>query len=237
MDKEQQSKKDSLISGNDYWTRAYSGRAEVRKQNQFLKAILLILIVGLGWTNYLWASHAASLSKKQYVVFHDQGLQTSANNISEYQTGPSTTEIKATAWQFIRQVMAVSKDTVDKAHEEARRLMSGEFRNEFDATFGEQYRANLKATGVYQQLEEIKLRQLTPEDTPGQEVSIYDIYVSGLLKSYSSASNQLISTQQINFLVNLTPLEERTLEHPTGLVVSGLREFKPAKSVENITKE
>jgi hypothetical protein len=115
--------------------------------------------------------------------------------------------------------------------------MSGEFRNEFDATFGEQYRANLKATGVYQQLEEIKLRQLTPEDTPGQEVSIYDIYVSGLLKSYSSASNQLISTQQINFLVNLTPLEERTLEHPTGLVVSGLREFKPAKSVENITKE
>jgi hypothetical protein len=207
--------------------------------------ILLILIVGLGWTNYLWANHAASLSKKQYVVFHnqqyvvfdDQGLQASANNISEYQTGPSTTEIKATAWQFIRQVMAVSKDTVDKAHEEARRLMSGEFRNEFDATFGEQYRANLKATGVYQQLEEIKLRQLTPEDTPGQEVSIYDIYVSGLLKSYSSASNQLISTQQINFLVNLTPLEERTLEHPTGLVVSGLREFKPAKSVENITKE
>jgi hypothetical protein len=207
--------------------------------------ILLILIVGLGWTNYLWASHAASLSKKQYVVFHnqqyvvfdDQGLQTSANNISEYQTGPSTTEIKATAWQFIRQVMAVSKDTVDKAHEEARRLMSGEFRNEFDATFGEQYRANLKATGVYQQLEEIELRQLTPEDTPGQEVSMYDIYVSGLSKSYSSASNQLISTQQINFLVNLTPLEEKTIEHPTGLVVSGLREFNPAKSVENIAKE
>jgi hypothetical protein len=55
-----------------------------------------------------------------------------------------------------------------------------------------------------------------------------------------SASNQLISTQQINFLVNLTPLEEKTVEHPTGLVVSGLREFKPAKSVksiENINKE
>jgi type IV secretory pathway TrbF-like protein len=225
----------NLTSGSHYWTRAYAGRAEVRAQNRFLKVLLLALMVVFCWTNYQWAKHAASLSQKQYVVFHDKGTETKTALASEYQSGPSETEIKATAWQFVRLVFAVSKQTVDKSHEEARRLMTANFQAEFDQTFGDDYRGNLKNTGVYRKLENVEVKQLSESETSHN--GVYEVVVTGKVNSYSEASNQPVNTQNVSLIIKLVPLEERTIEHPTGLLIDGIAEHKNSTVVTSNNRQ
>ncbi|MGH9762350.1 MAG: hypothetical protein ACREDR_35045 [Blastocatellia bacterium] len=203
--------------------RAFSGRAELRHTNHVLKFVIILLLVSLAWTNYLWLQHADKLSDRQYIVFHDRGGDTSAESVSQYRTGPSDEEIRHQAWEFIRWMLGRDSTNAKLADEEVQKLLTPELRNEYVSA----HSGDIPATQRLQQYKKFENVTVGPMTSamlpPGSRTSIsrYDILVSGTLERYSLASQAKLATGPFGYHVRLVPLDKRSLENPYGLLISG----------------
>ncbi len=213
--------------------RAFSGRAEQRHQSVVLQFIILLLMAALIYSNYAWWKHADQISEKQYVVFHDQGGQTTVSSASEFQTGPSDAEIQGRAWDVVRWVAGAGSTNVDTAFAEAKKLMTPEMRAAFARDIDSR-RQSLKELGIYQRIENGAARQMQENDLPpGSQArpSRYDVIVTGTLDAYRLDSNERLATGPFAYHVQLVPMDKRTVDNPSGLLVSHMSTIQLPKPV------
>lgn len=209
--------KTSLLAG-----RAFSGRAEERHKVAVLQFVVLLLTAALVYSNYAWWKHADRLGEKQYVVFHDQGGRTTVAQASDFQTGPSDAEIQGRAWDVVRWVVGAGSANVDTAFAEAKKLMTPEMRADFERDM-ESRRQSLRELGIYQRIENGAARQMTESDLPpGSRARLtrYDVIVTGTLDAYRLDTNERLATGPFAYHVQLVPLDRRTVDNPSGLLVS-----------------
>ncbi len=213
--------------------RAFSGRAEERHKTIVLQFVVLLLTSALVYSNYAWWKHADRLGEKQYVVFHDQGGQTTVSSASDFQTGPSDAEIQGRAWDVVRWVAGASSTNVDTAFAEAQKLMTPVMREDF-ARDMESRRQSLKELGIYQRIENGAVRQMQEGDLPPgsrARLSRYDVIVTGTLDAYRLDSNERLATGPFTYHVQLVPMDKRTVDNPSGLLVSHMSTIQLPKPV------
>lgn len=212
--------------------RAFSGRGELRYANFILIILNVVLVAGLFYTNFAWYRHAAALAEKQYLVFHDQGGTTTVHSASEFRSGPSDEEIRGRAWQVVRWYLEASSSNYQTAYAEARAMMDQSMQRQFDEAIAPRI-SELKDLNIFRKLENARVRQLEPKDLPAgvrTSPTRYDVVVEGVLDTYraegktrpSLNADSRISTGPVAIWIHLTPLERRTEQNPSGLVVSSM---------------
>lgn len=222
-------------SENIFWGRGYSGTAELRHTNIFLKVVIFCLFGLICWQDYSWREHSNHLSEEQTIIFHDQGGLTTAKHASDFRTGPSQEEINAAGWNIVRWVVGAGSNDVDTAWREARHMMTGQMQAEFDAVFGKR-RDMLVNLNVYRKIENASVRAMTEKDLPPgthSNVSRYDVIVSGVIDTYRSNSKDKLASGAFSYRVQLVPLENRSLENPSGLLVASLGQIEEGQVDSN----
>lgn len=212
--------------------RAFSGRGELRHANFMLIILNVVLVAGLFYTNFAWYRHAAALAEKQYLVFHDQGGTTTVHSASEFRSGASDEEIRGRAWQVVRWYLEASSTNYQTAFAEARAMMDQSMQRQFDDAVAPRI-SELKDLNIFRKLENARVRPLEPKDLPAgvrTSPTRYDVVVEGVLDTYraegkgrpSLNADSRISTGPVAIWIHLTPLERRTEQNPSGLLVSSM---------------
>ncbi len=217
--------------------RAYSGRAELRHHNAFLKLLIFILLCLFVYREYSWRQHAGILAQQQWLVFHDNNGTTTVANASEFRTGPSDEEIRNRAWEVLRWILGAGSGNVDTAYAEAKALMTSEMQVEFEAALGSR-RGQLKDLRVYRKLENVRVEPLTERHLPpGSRVrpTRYDILVTGTMDTYREGTQEKLATGTFAYHVHLVPLDRRTVDNPYGILVSEISEVNVAVPQGNPT--
>ena len=218
----------NTTSENILWGRGYSGTAELRHTNLFLKVMIFSLFGLICWQDYSWREHSDHLSEEQTIIFHDQGGLTTAKHASDFRTGPSEEEINAVGWNIVRWVVGAGSNDVDTAWREARRMMTSQMQADFDAVFGKR-RDMLASLNVYRKIENASVRPMNEKDLPAGahgNISRYDVVVSGRIDTYRSNSKDKLASGAFSYRVQLVPLENRSLENPSGLLVASLGQIE-----------
>jgi len=212
---------------NIFWGRSYSGVGQLQHHNLFLKVIILFILSYGFWNSYQWRLHSTEIGIKQWVVFEkNQGI-TSAKDSRLYQTGADNEEIQAMAWNMVRWVIAASSSNVEASYNEARQFMTPEMLNEFDKSFGEKIEA-LKQLGIYRKIENASVRQMTEKDVPAGSTfrpTRYDVVVSGELYTFRESNKDLLAKGPFTYRLRLVPLNTRTIQNPSALLVNSLEEI------------
>lgn len=211
--------------------RAYSGRAELRHHNVVLKLIIIALVIALIYNNHSWSKAAGELANKQWVVFHDTGMETIPRLASEYRTGPSDAEIKHKAWDFLRWVATISSNNVDTAFAEVKPMMTKEMATQFEKAMGPK-KEEIRQLGAYKIIRDATVRrasEMKPEELPPGLVDPgpMQVLIYGTLDTYRMQTNELIATGPFVYLIDLVPTPTRTIENPYGLLVASINKFDP----------
>lgn len=214
--------------------RAYSGRAELRHHNVVLKVVILLLVLALFYNNQSWSRVATDLSQKQWLVFHDTGVETSVTLASDYRTGPSDPEIKHVAWDFLRWVATMDSTNVDIAIAQVKPMLTKELATEFGKAM-EPKKEEIRQLGVYKTIENASVRQLTslkPEEVPPGivEPTRYQVLISGSLNTFRVTTKEEIASGPFLYYVELVPIPFRTVENPYGLLVSRFAKYDPQQA-------
>ena len=212
---------------NIFWGRSYSGVGQLQHNNLFLK-VVIFFVLGYGfWNSYQWRLHSTEIGIKQWVVFEkNQGITTPKDS-RLYQTGADNEEIQAMAWNMVRWVIAASSSNVEASYTEARQFMTQEMLTEFDKSFGEKIEA-LKQLGIYRKIENASVRQMTEKDVPAGSTfrpSRYDVIVSGELYTFRESNKDLLAKGPFTYRLRLVPLNTRTIQNPSALLVNSLEEI------------
>ena len=214
--------------------RAYSGRAELRHHNMVLKAVILLLIIALFYNNQSWSRLASELSQKQWLVFHDTGVDTNVALASDYRTGPSDPEIKHVGWDFLRWVATMDSTNVDIAVNQVKPMLTKELAVEFGKAMDPK-KEEIKQLGVYKTIEGGAVRQLTslkPEELPAGigEPTRYQLLISGTLHTYRVTTKEEIAAGPFLYFVELVPIPFRTIDNPYGLLVAKFAKYDPQQT-------
>jgi hypothetical protein len=216
--------------GSVFSGRAFSGRGELRYTNAFLRFLVAILLIAQIPENYWWFLHSQRLADTQYVVFQtDQNGLTSAKGVSEFRTGPSDEEIRNRGWEVVRWIFGASSSDIDRCYAEASKMMTNELRNEFQAQFVNKVN-DFKDLHVYKQLEQVRVRQLSPDMLPpGLKINLsrYDVVVTGVLDTYREGTETPVrlASGPFSYRVHLVPLDRRTIDNPYGVLVSSIAQI------------
>lgn len=212
---------------NIFWGRSYSGIGQLQHNNLFLKVVIFFILSYGFWNSYQWRLHSTEIGIKQWVVFEKNQGVTSPKDSRLYQTGADNEEIQAMAWNMVRWVIAASSSNVEASYTEARQFMTQEMLTEFDKSFGEKIEA-LKQLGIYRKIENASVRQMTEKDVPAGSTfrpSRYDVIVSGELYTYRESNKDLLAKGPFTYRLRLVPLNTRTIQNPSALLVNSLEEI------------
>ena len=214
--------------------RVWGGRAELRYHNLSLKVLICILIAIIFATNFSWHRAMESALQKQFVVFHDQGQTgTTVGESTQFQTGPSDEEIKFRAFDTVRWIVGASSKNVDTAYGEAKRYMTGDFKDLFDQAM-ESRKNEIRSASVYTTLDNVNVRQLKPEDIVNAKdetkdpLTKWDMLVTGTVNFFQDAGNgDKSKSVQFAYHVKMVPADKRTLDNPSGVLVKRISEVPP----------
>ncbi|MBL8192844.1 MAG: hypothetical protein JNM06_03390 [Blastocatellia bacterium] len=212
---------------NIFWGRSYSGIGQLQHNNLFLKVVIFFILSYGFWNSYQWRLHSTEIGIKQWVVFEKNQGVSSPKDSRLYQTGADNEEIQAMAWNMVRWVIAASSSNVEASYTEARQFMTQEMLTEFDKSFGEKIEA-LKQLGIYRKIENASVRQMTEKDVPAGSTfrpSRYDVIVSGELYTYRESNKDLLAKGPFTYRLRLVPLNTRTIQNPSALLVNSLEEI------------
>ena len=214
--------------------RAWAGRAELRHHNMVLKVVVVLLILALFYNNQSWSRVASDLSQKQWLVFHDTGVETSVALASDYRTGPSDPEIKHVGWDFLRWVATMDSTNVDIAIAQVKPMLTKELSIEFGKAM-EPKKEEIRSLGVYKTIENASVRQLTslkPEEVPPgiSEPTRYQLLISGTLNTFRVTTKEQIAQGAFLYYVELVPIPFRSVENPYGLLVSKFAKYDPQQT-------
>lgn len=220
--------------------RAYSGRAELRHHNMVLKVVIVLLILALFYNNQSWSKLATELSQKQWLVFHDTGVETNIALASDYRTGPSDPEIKHVGWDFLRWVATMDSTNVDIAISQVKPMLTKDLSTEFGKAM-EPKKEEIRQLGVYKTIENGSVRQLTtlkPEELPTGigEPTRYQLFISGTLNTFRVTTKEMIASGPFLYYVELVPIPFRTVDNPYGLLVSKFAKYDPQQAPKSPDK-
>lgn len=215
---------------------AYSGLGQLKHKVRILQVGILLMFSFGFWNDYSWREHANRIADKQWVVFdvkHGEATPTDALN---YQTGPSTEEILAKALKIVKLIKGAGTNNADTYYKEARELMTPQMRLQFDDEFRKREKA-LKELGIYRQLENVTVKPLSEIEVPkGYKPSRYEVYVAGTLDTYRQDSKEKLTSGPFAFRVKLVPLDRRTIQNPSALLVESLYELEGKKDSSDLTQ-
>lgn len=212
---------------------AYSGLGQLKHKVRILQVFILLLFAFGFWNDYSWREHANRIADKQWVVFDVKRGEATPTDALNYQTGPSTEEILAKALKIVKLIKGAGTNNADTYYNEARELMTQQMRLQFDDEFRKREKA-LKELGIYRQLENVTVKPLSEIEVPkGYKPSRYEVYVAGTLDTYRQDSKEKLTSGPFAFRVKLVPLDRRTIQNPSALLVESLYELDSKKDAGN----
>lgn len=172
------------------------------------------------------------LANQQYMVYEvDRRGAVTVHPAEEYQLGPLQVEIESMATSAVRWITQAGSSDVETARTEAVKLMTEDMARDFESSRGEEWVEKIKKLNIYRK-GEIFSRPLKAEDLPAEErnkirITKYDIVVYGKVQTYRRGSGDLLDESNFATLVTLIPLEARTKENTSALLVHMMRDLDP----------
>jgi hypothetical protein len=212
-----------------------SGRSHLRFTILVLGTMNLIFWVALLWMSYSYQKTYEKFVKEEIKVLIVDNGRTKIMSAVElekeagiYRNMATDEEIQALACDVVTLIAAADSQTVDASFDAVTRLMTPAMKYDFNIV-QQQLREEIKRLDIYRKFENRQVRPMEEDDLPegsNDQVSRYDMVVTGRLDTYRLGSNELIASGLVMYHVQLVPMERRTLNNPSALLVSSVNKFE-----------
>lgn len=198
-------------------------RATIKQENFWLKVLIGGLFIVILWQNLSWRKHADKLVENLMVIEVSEG-EASVVPGKKFVKGPTKEEVLARASDFVTCIMGAGSGDVDILYARAIGMMTESLKTNFEIVLKDGVK-DIKGRNIYKSIE-VAPREMNEKDLPegsNYEFNRFDIVVTGTVVTYQANTSNEQKRESFSFLVKLVPLSKRTLEQPTGLLVSSIK--------------